>query len=114
MAEAIASALSDVKAFHLGAIVTGTPQNPDVKVTSDLDAVLKNAMGKMMAEQAARLEADLKTAIAEKVAGPLEDLKKQLGGFGGVGDELTSRNDALNNLLNEKLNPKGKGLKLPF
>lgn len=114
VAEAIASALSDVNAFHLGATVTGTTQNPDVKVTSDLDAVLKNAMGKMVAEQAARLEADLKVAIAERVNGPLEDLKKQLGGFGGVGDELTSRNDALNGLLNEKLAPKGKGLKLPF
>jgi uncharacterized protein (TIGR03545 family) len=114
VAEAIASALADVKAFHLGATITGTTQNPDVKVTSDLDAVLKNAVGKMMTEQAARLEADLKTAIAEKVNGPLEDLKKQLGAFGAVGDDLASRSDALNNLLNEKLNTKGKGLKLPF
>jgi uncharacterized protein (TIGR03545 family) len=114
MATAIASALADVNAFHLGATVTGTTQNPNVHVTSDLDTVLKNAVGKMVAEQAARLEADLKVAIAERVNGPLEDLKKQLGGFGGLGEELTSRNDALNNLLNEKLSPKGKGLKLPF
>ncbi|MFZ5863734.1 MAG: TIGR03545 family protein [Nitrospirota bacterium] len=114
MAEAIASALADVKAFHLVATVTGTTQNPDVKVTSDLDSVLKNAVGKMMTEQAARLEADLKAAIAERVNGPLEDLKKQLAGFGGVGDDLASRSEALNNLLNEKLAPKVKGLKLPF
>ncbi len=114
VAAAIASALADVKAFHLGATVTGTTQKPDVKVTSDLDSVLKNAVGKMMTEQAARLEADLKVAIAERVNGPLDDLKKQLAGFGGVGDDLASRSDALNNLLNEKLNPKGKGLKLPF
>jgi uncharacterized protein (TIGR03545 family) len=114
MATAIASALADVNAFHLGATVTGTTQNPSVHVTSDLDTVLKNAVGKMVAEQAARLEADLKVAIAERVNGPLEDLKKQLGGFGGLGDELTSRNDALNGLLTEKLTPKIKGLKLPF
>jgi uncharacterized protein (TIGR03545 family) len=114
VAEAIASALADVKAFHLGATVTGTTQNPDVKVTSDLDAVLQNAVGKMMAEQAARLEADLKSAIAEKVNGPIEDLKKQLAGYGEFGQALASRSDALNALLTEKLSPKVKGLKLPF
>ncbi len=114
VAEAIVSALADVRAFHLGAIVTGTTQNPDVKVTSDLDAVLKNAVGKMVTEQAARFEADLKAAIAEKVSGPLEDLKKQLATFGPVGEDLASRSDALNKLLSEQLAPKVKGLKLPF
>lgn len=114
VAEAIASALKDVNAFHLGAVVTGTTQSPEVKVTSDLDTVLKNAVGKMVSEQAARLEADLKAAIAEKVNGPLEDLKKQLGGFGPVGEDLASRSDALNKLLTEQLAPKVKGLKLPF
>jgi uncharacterized protein (TIGR03545 family) len=114
VAEAIASALADVKAFHLGATVTGTTQNPDVKVTSDLDSVLKSAVGKMMAEQAARLEADLKAAIAEKVNGPMEDLKKQLAGYGELGQALASRSDALNALLTDKVSPKVKGLKLPF
>lgn len=114
MAEAIASALADVQAFHLGATVTGTVQQPEVKVTSDLDSVLKNAVGKMVSEQTVRLEADLKSAIAEKVNGPLEDLKKQLGGYGELGQALTARSDALNNLLNEQLAPKVKGLKLPF
>jgi uncharacterized protein (TIGR03545 family) len=114
MAEAIASALADVKAFHLGATVTGTTQNPDVKVTSDLDAVLKNAVGNMVSEQAARLERELKTAIAEKVNGPIDDLKKQLAGYGELGQALASRSEALNSLLSEKLSPKVKGLKLPF
>jgi uncharacterized protein (TIGR03545 family) len=114
VAEAIASALADVNAFHLGATVTGTTQNPDVKVTSDLDAVLKNAVGKMVSEQAARLEADLKAAIAEKVNAPLEDLKKQLAGYGELGETLASRSDALGKLLSEQLAPKVKGLKLPF
>jgi uncharacterized protein (TIGR03545 family) len=114
VAEAIASALSDVQSFRLGATVTGTTKNPDVKVTSDLDAVLKNAVGKMVSEQAARLEADLKAAIAEKVNGPLEDLKKQLAGYGELGETLSSRSDALNKLLTEQLAPKVKDLKLPF
>jgi uncharacterized protein (TIGR03545 family) len=114
VAEAIASALADVNAFRLGATVTGTTQSPDVNVSSDLDAVLKNAVGKTVAEQAARLEADLRAAIAERVNGPLDDLKKQLAGLGEVGDDLAARNEALNTLLTEKLSPKGKGLKLPF
>jgi uncharacterized protein (TIGR03545 family) len=114
VAEAIASALAGVKAFHLGATVTGTTQNPDVKVSSDLDSVLQNAVGKMMAEQSARLEADLKSAIAEKVNGPMEDLKKQLAGYGELGQALATRSEALNALLTEKVSPKVKGLKLPF
>ncbi|MFZ5877515.1 MAG: TIGR03545 family protein [Nitrospirota bacterium] len=114
MAEAIASALADVHAFHLGATVTGTVQKPEVKVTSDLDSVLKNAVGKMVSEQTARLEADLKSAIAAKVNGPMEDLKKQLAGYGELGQALASRSDALNALLTEKVSPKVKGLKLPF
>jgi uncharacterized protein (TIGR03545 family) len=114
VAEAIASALADVNAFRLGATVTGTTQNPEVTVTSDLDAVLKNAVGKAVSEQTARLEADLKAAIAERVNGPLEDLKKQLAGYGEFGQGLASRTDVLNSLLTEKLPAKGKGLKLPF
>jgi hypothetical protein len=40
-------------------------------------------------------------------------MKKQLAGFGGVGDDLASRADALNGILSGgKLAP--KGLKLPF
>jgi uncharacterized protein (TIGR03545 family) len=113
MASAIASALADVKALNLEATIEGTTQNPDVKVTSDLDRVFKDAVGKLVAEQAARFEADLKAAIAERVNGPLEDLKKQLAGLGGLGEELASRSDALSGILSSaKLAP--KGLKLPF
>ena len=113
MAGALASALADVKALNLDATIKGTTQNPDVRVTSDLDRILKDAVGKLVAEQAARFEADLKVAIAERVNGPLEDLKKQLAGFGGLNDELTSRSDALSGILSgDTLAP--KGLKLPF
>jgi hypothetical protein len=84
-----------------------------VKVTSGLDRVFKDAVGKLVAEQAARFEADLKAAIAERVNGPLEDLKKQLAGLGGLGEDLASRSDALSGILSSaKLAP--KGLKLPF
>lgn len=114
VAEAIASALADVRAFHLAATVTGTTQHPEVKMTSDLDTVLNNAVGKMVSEQTARLESDLKAAIAERVNGPLEDLKKQLAGYGELGQALASRSGALNSLLSEKLLPKVRGLKLPF
>jgi len=113
LASALASALADVKALNLEATIKGTTQNPDVRVTSDLDRVLKDAVGKLVAEQATRFEADLKVAIAERVNGPLEDLKKQLAGFGGLGEELASRSEALSGILSSaKFAP--KGLKLPF
>ncbi len=115
VAKAVTSALSDVKALHLKADVTGTVKQYDVRLSSDLDQVLKQALGKQMQEQVGKFEGQLRTAIAEKVSKPLGDLKSSFGGLAGVGDELTSRVQQATGLTKGGGKDAGLGgLKLPF
>lgn len=113
VAKAVASALSDVKGLHLKAEVTGTVKQYDVRLSSDLDQVLKQALGKQMQEQLGTFESQLRAAIAEKVNKPLGDLKAGFGGLTGIGDELTARLNQATGLTKAGGGLPG-GLKLPF
>ncbi len=114
LANAVASALSDVKGFTLKAEVSGTVEQYDVKVASDLDRVLKDVVGKQVQAQIARLETELHSAISEKVAGPLNELKASLGGLDNIGTELASRLNLGTDLLKSGKSSAPGGLKLPF
>ncbi|MGH7165636.1 MAG: TIGR03545 family protein, partial [Nitrospiraceae bacterium] len=114
LANAVASALSDVKGFTLKADVTGTVEQYDVNLTSDLDRVLKDVVGKQVQAQTARLEAQLQSAIVEKVAGPLNELKTGLGGLDSVGTELASRLNLGTDLLKGAKGGSPGGFKLSF
>lgn len=107
MAKVMSSALSGVKKFKATVDVDGTIENYDVKIKSDLDQVLKRSVGSIARKESAKLEAKLKQAVFAKVNGPLKDSKRNLGGFGNIGDELNGRLGSSSELL------KG-GLKLPF
>ena len=106
LVKAMGSALSDVSKFMVKADVTGTLEDYDIQLTSDLDRVLKASVGNMVRKQAARLEKDLKKAIFAKADGPLGQLKNSLGGFDAIDGELTNRLNIGSGLLG--------GSKLPF
>ncbi|MSR24294.1 MAG: TIGR03545 family protein [Nitrospiraceae bacterium] len=112
VAKAVAAALSDVKSLHVKADITGTVKQYDVRLSSDLDQVLKQALGKQMQEQVNKFEGQLRTAIAEKVNKPLGDLKSSFGGLTGIGDELNARLQQAGGLTEGGGSP--GGLKLPF
>jgi uncharacterized protein (TIGR03545 family) len=112
VAKAVASALSDVKSLHVKADVTGTVKQYDVRLSSDLDQVLKQALGRQMQEQAGKLEGQLRAAITEKAARPLADLRSSFGGLAGVGDDLAGRVQQATGLT--KGGGSSGGLKLPF
>lgn len=99
LAGAIGSALSGVSKFSANANITGTLDNYDVKIKSDLDRVLKNAVGNVAKNETARLEKELKKAILAKVNGPFNQTKNSLSGFGNIGDELANRLKLGNGLL---------------
>ena len=113
LAKAVASSLSDVKKFSVKADISGTLKDYDIQLSSDLDRVLKDAVGKQVEAQAARLEKDLRALISEKVSGPMDDLKAGLGGLDAIGSEFAARLDLGGDLLKgtEKKGP--AGLKLP-
>jgi uncharacterized protein (TIGR03545 family) len=112
VAKAVASALSGVKHLRLKADITGTITQYDIRLSSDLDQVLKQALGKQMQEQAGKLESQLRAAITAKVDQPLADLKSDFGGLTGVGDELNARLQQATALTKGGGSP--GGLKLPF
>lgn len=116
--KAIGGALSSVTGFTVKADVTGTVEQYDVHLTSDLDRILKDAVGKQVQALADRFRKDLEAAVMAKAGGPLNDLKSSVNGLGDIGNELASRlsQGSLGSVLPsnpvEKLLP--GGLKLPF
>lgn len=120
LVDAIVSSLSDIKALNFKADVSGTFEDYDIQLSSDLDTVLKHAVGSLIKEKAALLEGDLRSAIAEKVKSPLGDLKKDLGGFDAIGGGLTDRLNLGDKLLKDTIGTKTpvesirNRLKLPF
>lgn len=116
--KAIGGALSSVTGFTVKADMTGTVEQYDLHLTSDLDRILKDAVGKQVQALADQFKKELEAAVMAKVGGPLNELKSSFGGLGGVGNELASRltQGSLGSTLPanpvEKLLP--GGLKLPF
>ncbi len=108
------SALSRVSAFSLSADIAGAPGNYDVKVSSDLDRVLKNAVGRTALEQSARLEKELKAAVEAKTGGKLKDLKANVGGLNALGGSIDGVQKQLNALLQEASQGTAGKPRLPF
>lgn len=115
--EAVGAALADLHGFSLKADVTGTVDRYDIKLTSDLDRVLQEAVGKQVRAQAAKFEAQLQSAIQERVSGPLKDLTAGLGGLDGLAGDLAGRFNLGHDLLKQaKPGAAGGtgGFRLPF
>ena len=114
LVKAIASAVSDIKAFGVEANISGTLKAYDLQLSSDLDRVLKEAVRKQVEAQVTRLEKELQSAISEKLSEPMADIKASLGGLSAMSSELTARLDLGNELLKGAKQSSRSGLKLPF
>jgi uncharacterized protein (TIGR03545 family) len=115
--EAIAGALADVQNFRVKAEVTGTQEQFDMKVESDLDEVLKEAVGKQARAQVAKLEGPLRAAIEEQVTHQVAEIKGKLGGFDPLISDLAGRLNLGQDILKlgaGGLGGKSGGFKLPF
>jgi len=86
--QSMGAVLSDVKQVTGTADVTGPIDDYQINIKSDLDDVLKSAIGKTVKKEAAKLEKELTQAVLSKVKGPLGQTSKSLGGFGGLRNEL--------------------------
>ncbi len=116
-AQAVSSTLAKVSAFTLTADVQGTPDDYKVRISSDLDRVLKDAAGAVVKEHTDKLEQKLKAAVYDKVGGPLKELKDSFGGLGGIGDRLNSKEGQFSDVSKEAGQSGGSGsgrIKLPF
>ena len=97
--EAIRSALAGVTSLSLTAEISGTPESFDLKIRSDIDEVLKSAVGALVRDQMAGFEKGLQEAIGGEVAGPLEKLNLGIKGLDSIGVELDALNKRLGDLL---------------
>ncbi|MHB8845551.1 MAG: TIGR03545 family protein [Nitrospirota bacterium] len=111
-AQAIRSSLAKVSSFSLTANIMGTPEKYQVRISSDLDRVLRDAAGGVVREHRDRLEKELRQAIQEKTDKQLAGLKGDLGGLGDTGGKLDGVQDRLNNMIKEAGSSAGSKLKL--
>ena len=110
---AVASALSGVKGFKIKASATGTLSDYDLKVSSDLDGVLKGAAGKIVADQSAEFEKRLRAGVLERAKKPIEELSGSFAGLESIERELGARSGLTNKLLEEIGEASMGSMKLP-
>jgi len=111
---AAAEALSGVKGFGLSAAAAGTVDNYGLDVSSDLDRVLRESAGRVVARKAALFQAELTEEINAKVAEPLGQAKAHLSSIAGIERVLDERGRLMDELIEEitKSLP-AKGLRIP-
>ena len=97
--KAVTGVLSDINSLSASAEVTGTLDDYDVKLRSDIDHMLKQAIGKTMKNQTAAFEKELKTAVMTKVKEPMAGATNGFSGLENISNELTDRLQLGGNLL---------------
>ena len=112
---AVRQALSKVSKFQLTGDISGTLEDYKLNLSSDLDGVLKNAVGSVVKEQSAKLEQQLKAAIQERTGGQLKELQTSFSGLNQQGLKMDNIQKQLNGLLQETIKSAGGGgrLRLP-
>jgi len=97
--QALHTALEDISTFSVNARVTGPLDNYKVRMTSDLDKVLKNAVGRRMQALTNEFQDKLRAGILDKVKNPMADASGSMSGLDSITQEISSRlnlgNDAL-------------------
>ncbi|MBE9503229.1 MAG: TIGR03545 family protein [Proteobacteria bacterium] len=112
--KALASTLSDVKSFNLRADLVGGKDDFQIKLSSDLDDILKKSVGNMVKRESARFEKELKLALSEKVKDPLKGLEADMEDFDKIEEKLNAYSDKLDAMMQEIKESEKKKLKLPF
>jgi hypothetical protein len=106
--------------LNIKADITGTVDDYDVRVTSDLDKILGNAVHGIIKEQTASLRKELDKEIAKATGGPLDGLKAELQGMEGLKGEIDKLMNEGGGLLKGGGGGEGGkgllpgGIKLPF
>lgn len=111
---AVRSSLARVAQFMVTATISGTADNYAVSVSSDLDRVLKDAVGKAIGDKVAVFEKDLHAAIQARTADALQGLQGDLSGLGALGPAIDSIEGQLSSLLKETTQGAAGKIKLPF
>ncbi|MBI1912569.1 MAG: TIGR03545 family protein [Deltaproteobacteria bacterium] len=89
--ETMSSALSGVKAFNFDAGVKGNIKDYKLRLDSDLDRVLSNAVGGILRNQMLAFERSIKADVAEKTDRPIKELNRNFEGLVDVNGLIDER-----------------------
>ncbi len=107
LGRAMQQALQGVGSVSLTAVVNGTLDDPKVHLSSDLDRILKEAVGQAASEESARLEAALRKSIEGRTGPAIAEATGSLKHLEDAKEEVR----AIKAELEKALKVKGK---LPF
>ncbi len=109
LAHAMRTALQGVRKISITANVGGTLAEPQVRLSSDLEGVLKDAVGQATREEAARLEADLRKGVQERTGPALAEAEASLKSLEAAKEQLRTVRAGLEEALKTKA-----AVKAPF
>jgi len=91
LGQTLQEALAGISAFDLQAGIEGDLDEYRVSLSSNIDDMLKDAIGKQLKKKAGVFEKNLNNAILEKTREPLAKASGQMSGLDSIENELTSR-----------------------
>jgi len=101
--QALHTALADISTFSVKARVTGSLDNYAIEMTSDLDKVLKNAVGRQMQALTNEFQGKLRAGILDKVKNPIADASGSMSGLDSITQEISSRLNLGNDVIKNQL-----------
>ncbi|HDP25195.1 MAG TPA: TIGR03545 family protein [Deltaproteobacteria bacterium] len=109
--EPLGRALSRVTGFTVSTEVSGTQDDYDIKISSDLDRVIENVLADVARDVSTELRTRLTHEIQSRLEGQFSTLQEQTGALTGIDDELATRltlaQDLLKNDLFRSVRPGG-------
>ncbi len=87
----LADTMSGISSFKVRADLSGSMQDPEISIASDIDDVLAGSLKNTVAEQQEKLRAKLKSAISERTRGAVSGSESELAGLAGLKKEINER-----------------------
>jgi len=112
--KALQNALTDVTRFTLTAKVSGPLDDYKVQMTSDLDRVLKRAVGKQLKNLTSDFQKDLRAGIMAKIKDPMAETSGSMSGLDTITQEIGSRLNLGNGVSDSLAKNLGKTPKLKW
>lgn len=97
--QVLADAVAGINRAEINAVIDGTLDDYHVALQSDLDAVLKNALGKSLERQTAHFKEELHETVMSRVKGPMAETTTSYGSFTDIAGELRKRLEVGGSLL---------------
>jgi uncharacterized protein (TIGR03545 family) len=95
----LAEALTSIKNVSARAEIEGTVEDYRLRINSDLDKVLKNAVSRSIEQKTAEFKRDLQEKVMAQVKDPLAAAEGDFARFGNISEEISARLQTATDLL---------------